>query len=199
MMSCRRACCACRLHRHAQHALRQQISATEYNSIPLGRPNRPRRECDLSGRAPIPSGVSDDDRRRNLDAPRPGTGGARPRLRGAEPAGRGGGGARRRGRRRGLAPTPRRSPRRGPRPGRRRRGRPRRRAVRHPGAVLPPRQDAALHRRRTAGGDRTRLRRHARSVSPGGRQGGRAAARGRRPGRVRPVRGGGAPARTPPT
>ena len=48
-------------------------------------------------------------------------------------------------------------------------------------------------------GGRPRLRRHARSVSAGGGQGGRTAARGRRPGRVRPVRGGGAIGSTPPT
>ena len=72
-------------------------------------------------------------------------------------------------RRRGLAPDIRRAARRGPRPGRGRRRGPRGDAVRHAGAVLPPRQDAALHRRRAASRRSPRRRRHGRPV-PAGRR-----------------------------
>ena len=56
------------------------------------------------------------------------------------------------------------------RPGRGRRGGPRRDALRHAGAVLPPRQDAALHRRRARGRRAPRRRGDGRPVPAGRRR-----------------------------
>ena len=94
----------------------------------------------------------------------------------AEPAGRRSAGARRAGGRRRVAPALRPGPCRSQCADGRRRRRRAGHALRHAGAVLPPRQDAALHRCASCGRRDARGRRHERSVSGGGRQGGRSAA-----------------------